>query len=98
MLLIPAIKPIRKKEAMRLTTATAARRATRSNKAYKLVGDYKDMRPSVGRTILASIARRHGRATTQSLRKDMKRGASDATLRFYLGKFQREGLVVAVGA
>lgn len=84
---------------MRLTTATAARRAKRSNKFYCLaVPIPADLKPSTGRTILAAIGRRRGAATTQSLRTDMKRGASDATLRFYLGKFQREGVVIAVEA
>jgi hypothetical protein len=53
------------------------------------------MRHSAGRAILASIGRRRGRATAHTIRTDMKRGFSDATLRFYLGKFQREGLITA---
>lgn len=81
---------------MRLTAAKAAKRHIRSVKVYKLADGMPDMkRGTVGRAILASIARRHGRATSQAVRTDMKRGTSDATLRFYLGKFQREGVVVA---
>lgn len=81
---------------MRLTAATAARNHVRSAKTYRLASKIPaGMRKSTGRTILAAIARRNGAATTQSLRRAMGRGASDATLRFYLGKFQREGLVVA---
>lgn len=82
---------------MRLTAAKAAQRHQRSQKTYCLaVPIPADLKPSIGRQILAAIGRRRGAATTQTLRSDMKRGASDATLRFYLGKFQREGIVVAV--
>jgi hypothetical protein len=81
---------------MRLTAAKAASRHVRSAKTYRLASKIPaGMRPSIGRRILAEVGRRQGAATTQKLRGAMKRGASDATLRFYLGKFQREGLVVA---
>ena len=80
---------------MRLT-ARAAIKDGKASKRYTLVnGVPKDMRPSAGRTILVSIARHRG-AEADTIRRDMKRGFSDATLRFYLGKFQREGVVTAV--
>lgn len=78
---------------MRLTAAAAARRNVRTMKVYRLLaGIPKGMRQSAGRMILVSIARRRN-ATAISLRKAMPRGFSDATLRFYLGKFQREGII-----
>ena len=55
------------------------------------------MQPGAGRAILVSIARHRG-AEADTIRRDMKRGFSDATLRFYLGKFQREGVLIAVAA
>lgn len=80
---------------MRLTAAVAAKRNVRTQKTYALKnGIPADMRQSAGRQILAAIARRRN-ATANSLRRGMPRGFSDATLRFYLGKFQREGIVTA---
>ena len=79
----------------RLTAAVAARNHVRSNKTYRLVaGVPEGLRPSLGRRILVGIARRRN-ATAVSLRRSMPRGASDATLRFYLGKYQREGVVTS---
>lgn len=81
---------------MRLTVAKAARSHKRSMKTYRLAGKIPaGMRQSAGRAILTSIGRRRGYATAHAIRGDMKRGFSDATLRFYLGKFQRDGLVLA---
>lgn len=83
---------------MRLTSARAARKHARSNKVYRLrAGIPAEMRDSAGRKILVAIARRR-KTTAQSLRKAMPRGFSDATLRFYLGKFQRAGIVVSAQA
>lgn len=83
---------------MRTTAAAAARRHVRANKAYRLAaGIPGGMRESAGRRILVAIARRR-RATAQSLRSAMPRGFSDATLRFYLGKFQRDGILVSAEA
>lgn len=79
----------------RLTAAAAARRNKRSLVTYKLTnGIPKTMKPTAGRKILVAIARRR-KATAHALRTAMPRGFSDATLRFYLGKFQREGIVQA---
>lgn len=83
---------------MRLTAAAALRRNVRAQKVYRLRhGIPAGMRRSAGRMILAAIARRRN-ATARSLRRGMPRGFSDATLRFYLGKFQRDGIVVAAAA
>ena len=88
---------------MRLTAATAARHSAkaaeqveREAKVYRLKnGIPADIRnPSAGRAILESISRHRG-ATINTIRKDMKRGFSDATLRFYLGRFQTRKVVVA---
>ncbi len=74
---------------------TAARNFVRSNKTYKLVaGVPAGLRPSLGRQILVGIARRRN-ATAVSLRKAMPKGTPDATVRFYLGKFQRDGIVTS---
>lgn len=79
----------------RLTAATAARNNVRSLKVYRLTnGVPKEMGNSAGRKILVAIARRR-KATAHAIRRAMPRGFSDATLRFYLGKFQREGIVQA---
>ena len=90
---------------MRLTTTAAAKRNVkgRERKIYRLnaagTRALRDMKDSIGRAILAAVARRarYG-ATAASLRRAMARGTSDATLRFYLGKFQREGVLVAKAA
>ena len=84
---------------MRLTTTVARNRSEkaalqREPKVYRLRSQIPATlrKPSAGRAVLESI-RRHRRATANTIRKDMKRGFSDATLRFYLGKFQRERIV-----
>ena len=46
-----------------------------------------------GRAILVAISRHRG-ADINTIRRDMPRNFSDATIRFYLGKFQREKIVV----
>ena len=83
------------KQTKRLTAAAAINDG-QEIKVYRLKdGIPADIRkPSKGRAILESISR-HRAATADTIRKDMKRGFSDATLRFYLGKFQREKVAVA---
>lgn len=82
---------------MRLTAAKAIKDG-KAIKRYRLVkGIPKAMQHGAGRAILVSIARHRG-AEADTIRRDMKRGFSDATLRFYLGKFQREGVLIAVAA
>lgn len=83
-----------------LTAATAVRNHVRSEKVYRLkAGVPAGVRPgSTARTILTVIGRQRGRATALTVRKAMKRGTPDATVRFYLGKFQREGIVVSSAA
>jgi hypothetical protein len=80
----------------RLTAAAAARNNVRSLKTYRLTnGIPKELgQETAARMILVAIARRR-RATAHTIRKAMPRGFSDATLRFYLGKFQRNGVVVS---
>jgi len=76
-------------------TAKAALKGT-AKKVYKLRSGIPDdmRRGTAARAILESISR-HRKATADTIRRDMKRGFPDATLRFYLGKFQRERVVVA---
>lgn len=76
-------------------TAKAARKGT-AKKIYRLKNGIPQSlrRGTAGRAVLESISR-HRKATADTIRKDMKRGFPDATLRFYLGKFQREQVVVA---
>lgn len=82
---------------MTTTIAKAAKRHTRSQKTYRMKRQIpKTMKESAGRTILEVIARMKGKATGNDIRKALIKKAprsSDATLRFYLGKFQREGIV-----
>lgn len=87
------------KKAVRLTAAVAARRNTGRGKTYRLVDGIpaEVKKDSAGRAILVSISRHRG-ATAMVIRKDMPAGFSDATLRFYLGKFQREKVVRAIEA
>lgn len=77
---------------MRLTAAAAVTK--KAGKVYRLKRGIPMDSVGKGRAILVSISRHRG-ATANTIRKDMKRGFSDATLRFYLGKFQRERVVVA---
>ena len=81
---------------MRVTAAAAARRAGPRGKKYRLISRIPTTikNPSAGRAILVSISRHRG-ATANTIRRDMPRGFSDATLRFYLGKFQRQNVVAA---
>lgn len=81
---------------MRLTARAAARRNKSPRKVYRLKAGIPASirRPSAGRKVLESISRHRG-ATAYTIRKDMPSGFSDATLRFYLGKYQREGVVLA---
>lgn len=85
---------------MTLTAAKAVSNHVRSNKTYRLKGGIPAnvRRGSAARFILAAIGRRRGRATAHDIRVGMKRGMPDATVRFYLGKFQRDGVVVASAA
>ncbi len=76
-------------------TAAAAIKDGQEIKVYRLRNGIPATikKPSAGRAILESISK-HRAATADTIRKDMKRGYPDATLRFYLGKFQREKIVV----
>jgi hypothetical protein len=84
----------------RLTARQAARRNKRETnvKVYVLanrIPAHFHARPEgAGGRILASIAR-HRMATAKQIRQDMPSGFSDATLRFYLGKFQQDGTILA---
>lgn len=89
------MKKVSKKATKRLTAAAAIKDG-KHIKVYRLKnGIPKDLaKPSAGRAILESISKHHA-ATADTIRRDMKKGYPDSTLRFYLGKFQRERVVVA---
>lgn len=82
-----------------------ARRARKTNgeatgrvaKTYKLVNGIPDTlrNPSAGRSVLEAIDARGAESSTPNLQADLGKDFPSPTLRFYLGKFQRDGVVAA---
>lgn len=86
------------KKAATLTT-TGAIKDGQARKVYRLKkGIPEGLRGPAALAVLGAV-KKHGHtkaggASADVIRRAMKRGFPDSTLRFYLGKFQREGVLV----
>ncbi len=86
-------RPARARSAKKMSKAPDA---TRVRKAYRLVDGIPDemKKASAGRAILEAI-KKHGTATSDVLLETLGKKFSKPTMRFYLGKFQREKIIRA---
>lgn len=92
-------KATAKKKAQRIKHGTQATKSVRMLKTYRLIDGIPDAirKPSAGRSILEAIRKleKDGPVTAMALRLRLGKEFSAPTLRFFLGKFQRDKVVVA---